>query len=161
MPIRPGHHRLVQQLTGASAQRADFWRSPGQRLGKRAGQEYRAGFRHRLQNLVVNRLAGPNPQHGAQLVLDVQTQSMVDPVDLAVDAAQDAPPLRSALLVSTSNTATMQPDVACAEQNDLRHRRSRRPAALADSPAAAVVGGKQSTSRAPGRGSESAIASPG
>lgn len=74
MPIRPGHHRLVQQRLRASAQRADFGcgDSPGQRLGKRAAKSIGEPG-NRLQNLVVNRLAGPTPQHGAQLVLDVQT----------------------------------------------------------------------------------------
>ena len=57
------------------------------RIPERAGQRVDQ-FGHRVQGAVVERLAGPPPQHRAQLVLDVQAQPVVDTVNAAVDTAK-------------------------------------------------------------------------
>ncbi len=90
MPVRSGHHRIGQQRARAPAQRLDFRAGDllGQCVGelavKRIGQDG-----HARQRLVIDRLAGPPPQHCAQFVLDVQADTVVHPVHAAVEPVQN------------------------------------------------------------------------
>ena len=76
--------------------------------------------RDRLQRLVVDGLARPSPQHGAQLVLDVQAHAVVDAVDMAVDRGQDVAALAVGVVDQhVEHRHPAQPDVVGVHQGHL------------------------------------------
>ena len=90
--------------------------------------------------LVGQRLAGPAPQHGAQLVLDVEAHAVVDAVAPGRPACdRTCPPLRSALLITASNTAIRASRGSSAWASTYGRPSSSRAAATASQPGGTLV----------------------
>ena len=113
---RPGHGRPVRRAAREDGRSAAAGRPAAGR--RRPRRPVRCSPARRRARPRGRRAAGssistassasgsprPAPQHGAQLVLDVEADAVVDAVEAPVRCRSTCPPLRSALLTTASNT---------------------------------------------------------